>query len=187
VLERGVQVMARLADDLVRLDVAEQQAFALLPVPVDLRAAVRGVVRGMMHVARSAGLQFSTRCTWAPVPVNVDPVRIRQVVGNLLDNAVKYTQPGGVVLIEVCVTDGLARLIVEDTGIGIEAGFLPFVFVRFARQSPDDHDHGGRGVGLHVVKELVEAHGGTVAAESAGPGRGSRFTVSLPLAPPLTA
>jgi signal transduction histidine kinase len=183
VLERGVQVMTRLADDLVQLDVAEHQAFMLMPVPVDLRAAVRGVVRGMMHVARAAGLQLSTRCTWEPVPVNVDPIRIRQVIGNLLDNAVKYTDRGGIVLIEVRVADGRATLTVEDTGIGIEAGFLPFVFVRFARQAPDDHGHGGRGVGLHVVKELVEAHGGTVVAESAGPGRGSRFTVSLPLAP----
>jgi CheY-like chemotaxis protein len=114
--------------------------------------------------------------------VQGDPLRLQQVLANLLSNAVKFTQPGGSVTIEVRRNDFAVNLKVTDTGVGIAPEVLPFVFDRFRQaDASSTRVHGGLGLGLAIVRHLVERHGGTVGAHSAGPGSGATFTVSLPV------
>ena len=109
---------------------------------------------------------------------SVDPVRVREILGNLVANAVRHTPAGGSVTVEVGTDGGEALLVVRDTGEGIAAADLPRVFDRFHRRA----DSGGSGLGLAIVRDLAAAHGGSVAVESDGvPGRGSTFRVRLPL------
>src|SRR6185295_3283149 len=118
----------------------------------------------------------------ASVRVEGDPGRLQQVVWNLATNAVKFTPRGGRVEIALEPMGTRARLTVRDTGEGISAAFLPHVFDRFRQaDSTSTRRHGGLGLGLAIVRALVERHGGTVTADSAGPGRGAVFTVELPL------
>src|SRR5204862_2013599 len=111
-----------------------------------------------------------------------DGGRLQQVVWNLLSNAIKFTPEGGGVEIRVGLADGRAQIVVSDTGRGIGPDFLPFVFERFRQaDSAITRTHGGLGLGLAIVRALVELHGGTVRAESPGEGLGAVFTVELPL------
>jgi heavy metal sensor kinase len=120
------------------------------------------------------------------VSVDGDRARIKQVVVNLLDNAIKYTPPGGTINLNVRASDGKAVLEVVDTGMGIPAGALPHIFERFYRvDQARSRDAGGAGLGLAIVKSICAAHGGRVEVESAE-GKGSRFRVELPLASPVT-
>ncbi len=114
------------------------------------------------------------------VSVMGDASRLQQIVGNLLTNAIKFTPSGGCVTIALERDDRSARIIVSDTGTGISADFLPHVFERF-RQGEGARGQGGLGLGLAIVRRLVELHGGTVQAYSAGDGKGAVFTVTLPL------
>ena len=112
-----------------------------------------------------------------------DPVRLQQVLWNLLQNAVKFTPEGGRVTARLQRAGNEARLSIEDTGQGLEPGLLPNLFQMFRQaDSRANLRHGGLGIGLALVRQLVELHGGRVEAESEGPGRGARFTVWLPLA-----
>jgi len=111
-----------------------------------------------------------------------DGGRLQQVVWNLLSNAIKFTPEGGGVEIRVGLADGRAEIVVSDTGRGIRPDFLPSVFERFRQaDSATTRTHGGLGLGLAIVRQLVELHGGTVRAESPGEGQGATFTVSLPI------
>jgi len=115
--------------------------------------------------------------------VKGDPNRLRQVIWNLLSNAIKFTQRGGSVNIDLTCIESIAQLKVRDTGEGISADFLPYVFDRFRQaEASISRKQGGLGLGLAVVRHLVELHGGSISAESEGLGRGSVFTVDLPLA-----
>ena len=119
--------------------------------------------------------------------VHGDPVRLEQVLVNLLTNACKYTDPGGHVTVELSQGDGVAQLRVCDDGIGIEPDTIAHVFDLFSQARRGlDRSQGGLGVGLTVARRLVELHGGTIQASSAGPGRGAEFAVTLPLAVPAT-
>jgi CheY-like chemotaxis protein len=114
--------------------------------------------------------------------VRGDPDRLRQVVENILGNALKFTPPGGSVTVRLVGGDS-ARLIVSDTGVGIDADFLPHIFERFRQaDSTGGRAHAGLGLGLAIVRHLVELHGGQVSAESSGAGQGATFTVVLPIA-----
>jgi CheY-like chemotaxis protein len=114
-----------------------------------------------------------------------DPDRLQQVVWNLLSNAVKFTQAGGHVDVRTDRSAGYSRLLVIDDGPGISPKFLPFVFDRFRQaDATSTRQHGGLGIGLTIVRHIVELHGGRVMADSAGEGRGAIFTVELPVAPP---
>src|SRR5262249_25334293 len=112
-----------------------------------------------------------------------DANRLRQVIWNLLSNAIKFTQRGGTVYIDLNCVDIVVQLTVSDTGDGISADFLPYVFDRFRQaEGSISRKQGGLGLGLAVVRHLVELHGGSVRAESPGLGEGSTFTVDLPMA-----
>src|SRR5581483_5426962 len=111
-----------------------------------------------------------------------DAQRLEQVVWNLLSNAIKFTRSHGHVAVTLDVVDGRARLRVADDGIGIAPDFLPHIFERFSQEDRAlSRAHGGLGLGLSIVRYIVEGHGGTIAADSAGSGRGATFTVTIPL------
>ena len=131
--------------------------------------------------AAAKQIEVQTSMTDAPLIVQGSPVRLQQVIWNLLTNAIKFTEPGGRVSIGVEGSEGEAHVHVEDTGVGIAPEFLPYVFDRF-RQADGSTTrlHGGLGLGLAIVRALVRLHGGTVSVESDGLGRGSRFTFTLP-------
>jgi signal transduction histidine kinase len=133
---------------------------------------------------QAAAKRQALSVTEAEAPVMADPARLRQVLRNLIGNAVKYTPEGGRIEVLVSQPDGLAQLQVRDTGLGIPSGDLPYIFDKFYRvQAEDRQGIEGSGLGLAIVKAIVDQHAGTVAVESEV-GQGTCFTVSLPLATP---
>lgn len=148
---------------------------------VDARSVVEAVVESARPAAEAKGLRLETSLD--PMPLFVcDKGRLRQIVWNVLSNALKFTPKGGEVRVRLCQVDGNAEIIVSDTGIGIDPAFLPHVFERFTQaDSSATREHGGLGLGMAIVHHLVELHGGTVDAESPGENQGATFTVRLPL------
>jgi signal transduction histidine kinase len=183
VIERQVRQMAQLMNDLQDVARAAAGKIALEPRRLDLEELVwrpldaLRVARRLEHHALTFDLQ--------PAWVDADPVRIEQVVVNLVGNAAKYTPAGGSIEIVVRADDAAARLEVHDDGLGIAPELLPQVFDLFVQgDGTAGRRQGGMGLGLSLVKRLVELHGGTVQAASEGPNRGSRFVVRLPSASP---
>ncbi len=187
VIDRSLQILSRLAADLEMLTDVRVSELPMSPGPLDLRDVVLATIGLVTQEAAIKGVILDAAVPPAPVPVVGDPVRLAQVIANLVGNAVKFTDPAGTVLVELQSVDDRARLVVRDSGAGIGPEFLPHVFEKFAREAPGDGAHRGRGLGLHVVKHLVHQHHGTIEAYSAGPGCGSRFVVTLPLAETLAA
>ncbi|HYO43244.1 MAG TPA: HAMP domain-containing sensor histidine kinase [Candidatus Limnocylindrales bacterium] len=169
-------VMGRLVDDLRTLSLADAGALTLHREPADLPAIARQAVAAQGPIAAAKGVALEVTGDGRLV-TSVDPVRMREIVTNLVANALRHTASGGRVEVDVRADAGEALIIVRDTGEGIAAGDLPHVFDRFKRGA----DTGGSGLGLAIVRDLAEAHGGTVTAASEGiPGRGATFRVSLP-------
>ena len=181
VIERNAQAQARLVEDLLDLSSIVTGRLRLRVEPVDLGAVALSALDAVRPAAeaRQVGLQtdIAPEARWVPG----DPDRLRQIVWNLLANAVKFTSAGGCVSLVLAVAGNGLELRVTDTGRGIEPEFLGRVFERFT-QARDEEMRGvrGLGLGLAIVRELVEAHGGTVEAESDGPGTGATFVVTLP-------
>ena len=170
-------VMDRLLDDLRTLSLAEAGALPLHREPVDLRALAGEVVAALRPRAEAGQVTLAASGD-AELVTSVDPVRVREILGNLVGNALRHTPPGGHVTVDVHASDADAVLAVIDDGEGIAADELGRVFDRFHRRA----DSGGSGLGLAIVRDLAAAHGGTVGVASAGvPGSGSVFTVRLPL------
>lgn len=145
----------------------------------DLAEDVRDAVRSMQDRCVSAGVTLRTE-DMTSAPAQRDREAIHQILHNLLDNAVKHTNPGGTITVALTRNGAMARLSITDDGIGILSQDLPHVFERFYRGHGEDH-RGGTGIGLYLVRELVSSHGGTVAVHSDGAGTGSRFEINLPL------
>jgi signal transduction histidine kinase len=183
VIERNAAAQRQLIDDL--LDVARVTSGTLRVEarPVHLREVVTAAIESVRPQAASKGLRIEASLGAEFALVTGDAGRLEQVVMNLLSNAVKFTPDGGAIKVHLDASASEARLVVSDTGRGIDAEFLPHVFDRF-RQSGGMGTlrRTGLGLGLAIVRHLVELHGGTVRAESAGAGSGSAFTVRLPLA-----
>jgi len=172
--------LARLLDDLSALAEAERPGLLLDAVPADLAAIAGAQTAAFASAFADKGIALSS--VLHPAIVDGDPKRLEQIVVNLLSNALRYTDAGGSVRVAVRRDGADALLEVADTGIGIAAEDLPRVFTRFWRgEKSRSRDTGGAGIGLSIVKELVQAHGGRVAVESV-PGEGSVFRVELPLA-----
>jgi two-component system sensor histidine kinase BaeS len=171
--------LARLLDDLSALAEAERPGLLLDAHPVDLAAIAGSQTAAFAGAFTDKGVDLSSDLQ--PGIVDGDPRRLEQIAVNLLSNALRYTDAGGSVRVVVRGDGDQVLLQVADTGIGISAEDLPRVFTRFWRgEKSRSRDTGGAGIGLSIVKELVEAHGGTVSVEST-PGRGSVFRVALPL------
>jgi two-component system CheB/CheR fusion protein len=150
--------------------------------PVDLCAIVKAAVEVATAAAQAKSIRLDVVLDESIAPVAGDPSRLHQVVSNLLVNAIKFTADGGQVRVSLDSADGGARIKVSDTGTGIEPGFLPHVFDRFSQEdNSNTRAHTGLGLGLAIVRHLVEQHGGRVLAESPGTGKGATFTVTLPI------
>ncbi len=179
-VEGATRQVQCLTDDLLCLFQAAQPTFQLHRRPLNLAAVAHAAVERYRASLESEGLQLALHSRDKPVWVFADPVRLEFVVGNLLDNAAKYTEPGGRVTVSVEEAGSEAVLRVQDTGIGITPDVLPFVFDAFVREGVSaGRPTEGSGVGLALVRTLVELHGGRVEASSAGRGRGSQFVVRL--------
>jgi len=183
VLERQIDHMVRLVDDLLEVSRITRGAIRLQMQRVDMAAVVGQAIDTARPLIQAARHQLSVQLPPAPLPVDVDPVRFAQIVGNLINNAAKYTEPGGHIWVSAARRDEQALVSVRDDGIGIQPAMLSRIFEMFTQI---DRDHkmaqGGLGIGLALVKRLVEMHGGQVLASSAGLGQGSEFCVSVPLA-----
>jgi signal transduction histidine kinase/ActR/RegA family two-component response regulator len=186
IIERNARQQAELIDDLLDISRIITGKLQLELRPLDFAAIVSTVGESLRPGAEAKGVSLQIS-TGAKATVKGDPDRLRQTVWNLLSNALKFTPAGGAVIVELTCDQQQVRLSVRDTGIGISAEFLPRVFDRFQQaDSSTTRAHSGVGLGLAIVRELVELHGGTVQAHSAGLGMGAVFTVSLPVASEIT-
>ena len=180
-----VERLAKIVETLFalsRLDAGEAQAES---VRFDLAQLVTSTAEQMCLLAEDKHITVTCRAD-GEVPVEGDRARLKQVVVNLLDNAIKYTPANGRINLRTSIHDGRALLEIEDTGIGIPADALPRVFERFFRvDKARARAMGGAGIGLSIVKAICAAHGGQVAVASVE-GQGTRFKVTLPLAPAAT-
>lgn len=185
-IERNAEAQAQVISDILDLSRMVGAKFRLNVRPLQLAPIAAAALEPLMPAATAKALKVQTVLDPAAGLVVGDPDRLRQVVWNLAANAVKFTPRGGRVTVRVeRIPHGDVRLVVEDTGEGIAADFLPHVFERFRQgDASNTRSHGGLGLGLAVVRHLVELHGGTIEARSEGEGRGAAFTVVLPLADP---
>jgi len=183
IIERSARTLERIIEDLLHASRIAAGGLMLTPQLIDLASVVRVALDTASGDAAIKGLTLRSALPEAPVWVTGDPGRLQQAVSNLLSNAIKFTPAGGDIELLLDTTDGQARLRVTDTGEGMSASFLPFAFERFRQQdSTSTRAHHGLGLGLYVVRHVIDHHGGVVSAESPGPGRGSTFTVLLPFA-----
>jgi two-component system CheB/CheR fusion protein len=180
ILKRNALAQARLVRDLLDLSRLHIGKLSLNLEVVSLMTVLNNAVETVKHDAAAKKMRFSFDTPEEVVFVDGDPLRLEQVFWNLLNNAVKFTPDGGLITIRQSLESGRVRLIVEDTGPGIEPEFLPHVFEMFRQaDASNSRPHSGMGIGLALVRQLIGLHGGTVAVESVV-GQGSRFTVELP-------
>lgn len=180
---RNARAQQQIIDDILDVSRIITGKLHLEMREINLRASLEAAVDAVRPAASGKGIQLETDFIDSDETVKCDPDRIQQVVWNLLTNAVKFTPAGG--RIKISLTHEAAafmKITVSDTGIGINQNFLPYVFDRFRQaHGTSTRKHGGLGLGLSLVRHLVEMHGGTVTAESKGEGQGSTFTLLLPL------
>jgi PAS domain S-box-containing protein len=194
VVERNAKAQLRIIEDLLDSSRIVTGKLRIEPGPVDLTPALEAALATVRSAAEAKGITLVANFGPSPEQVLGDSTRLQQVVWNLLSNAIKFTPEGGRVELRMEGAADNVRVTVTDTGKGIEPEFLPFVFDRFRQADPSSARHyGGLGLGLSLVKHLVELHGGMITAASEGLGRGATFTVTLPrrymefIAPPLPA
>ena len=184
-----INLMTELVESLLTLARADEGRLPLALEDCDLRTMVEEAAETASMLAEPAGLTVETAIPDNPVPLYADRNRIRQLLLNLVTNAVKYTPAGGQVSLGLVDQDSNLVVTVSDTGIGIAAGDLPHIFDRFWRADPARSRAGerpGTGLGLAITKWVAEAHGGTISVQSR-PGRGTQFTVTLPRTPPAVS
>jgi PAS domain S-box-containing protein len=180
-IQRNAQAQAQIVDDILEVARGVAGNVRLEIVPLDL---VEVAQRGVDGIAPTAAVKQIVIDVSAhePVPISGDPLRLQQVLGNILSNAVKFTPRGGAVRVDARAVHGDAELRVTDTGIGISPAFLPHVFDKFRQADASfTRTYGGLGIGLAIARHLIELHGGTVEAHSDGEGKGAMFIVRLPL------
>nr|RNJ68704.1 MAG: hybrid sensor histidine kinase/response regulator [Leptolyngbya sp. IPPAS B-1204] len=195
VIERNAQMQSQLINDLLDISRILRGKLSLDPKPVDLVATIQAAMETVRLAAEAKAIQIHTQLAPDVGAVSGDAGRLQQVVWNLLSNAVKFTPEGGRVEVRLeregegeagsaSPSSSYARITITDTGKGIAPDFLPYVFDHFRQESSaTTRRFGGLGLGLAIVRYLVELHGGTVQADSAGEGQGATFTVRLPLMP----
>ncbi|KFI05636.1 response regulator [Massilia sp. BSC265] len=184
IIQRQSQHLSRIVDDLLDLSRAMSGKILLSRKPTDLSNLVSGCLETLRATGRTAGYRFSVDL--APNWVDGDPTRLEQITTNLLDNALKYTPTGGSIDVKVAQSSDDVLLTVRDTGVGIPEELLPHVFDVFVQGAISiDRSQGGLGIGLSLVRRLVELHGGSVSAHSEGSGNGSTFMIRLPRTEPV--
>ncbi|MBD2196548.1 MULTISPECIES: ATP-binding protein [Calothrix] len=180
-IERNAKLQVQLIDDLLDISRIIRGKLVLNAVPLDLGKVVLSALETVRLAVEAKSLKIHTHIT-PMVSVIGDATRLQQIVWNLLTNAVKFTPSGGKITVNLTCVGNQAQIQVQDTGKGISAEFLPFVFEHFQQQDGSTtRQFGGLGLGLAIARQLVELHGGTVAVDSPGEGQGATFTVQIPL------
>src|SRR5215212_2063061 len=183
-IERNARAQAQLIDDLLDVSRIVTGKLRMDVRPVDPNSFIDAAVEAVRPAAEARGVRLQKVIDTGPVSIPGDPVRLQQVVWNLLSNAIKFTPRGGRVQIRSERVNSHLEIVVSDTGQGIAPDFLPHVFDRFRQaDQKTSRQHGGMGLGLSIVRHLVELHGGSVSAISEGEGQGATFTVMLPISP----
>jgi signal transduction histidine kinase len=181
IVKRQVWRAVRLVDDLFDVCAVSRGTLSVRKELVDLASVIANVTETTAHVIEGRGHRLTVTLPSGPVPLLADPLRLEQVITNLLVNAAKFTEPGGHIRLCAGMEPGQVVVRVRDSGRGIDAELLPRVFDLFRRgQAHQDDEPDGLGLGLALVKSLVGLHGGTIEASSDGPGTGSEFVVRLP-------
>ena len=181
-INRSAQFLLALISDLLDLSRFEEGRTRLEPELVDLGPLVAGAVEPVSVMAEAKGIAMTVETPSEPTPVRVDPMRMRQVLWNLVHNAVKFTPKGGRIRVEASADEAGAVFSVVDNGVGVDAKDLPFIFERFRQvDGSATRAYRGMGIGLALAKAYVELHGGTIAVESQ-PGKGTAFHVRIPRA-----
>ena len=184
VLDRNGTMLRRLVDDLLDVSRITLGQVNLDIQPVQLDTLVASAIHNLQPSAQAKGLTLRTDIPPTLPALSGDPVRLQQVVWNVLTNAVKFTEAGGTITVGITVDERDLVLTVNDSGVGIDGAFLPHVFEMFRQaEGTMSRRYGGLGLGLSIVRRLVELHGGRVTAESDGPGKGSTFTIRIPHGP----
>ena len=183
IIERQVGHLSHLVDDLLEISTAGKGTMRLQPALIDLRPVVQRSVEAVMSAHAHRNHLVTVTIPATPVWIDADVIRLEQVLVNLLSNAANYTPDRGNIMVTVDRSSDRAELRVRDSGIGIAPEMLTSVFDLFTRgEGAQGMSRNGLGIGLNIVKRIVELHGGSVVARSDGPGTGSEFVVSLPLA-----
>jgi two-component system CheB/CheR fusion protein len=181
VIQRSAEAQAQLLNDLLEISRIASGKMRLQQTRRSLAEVIRQAVEAMLPGASQRGVALEMEAAQDPFDIAFDPDRIRQVVSNLLTNAVKFTPAGGRIDVKLSRVDNFAEIRVTDTGHGIDPGFLPYIFTPFSQADYSmTRNYGGLGLGLAICKELVELHGGTIEAQSEGFGRGATIVVRLP-------
>jgi len=187
-IERNARSQSQLIDDLLDVSRIITGKLMLDFRPVELSSIIEASVDTVRPMAEAKSIRVQPQLRTSHCVVSGDPARLQQVVWNLFSNAVKFTPEGGSIEVGLTCDERRVELEVSDTGQGINQDFLPYIFDRFRQaDGTTTRKHGGLGLGLAIVRHLVELHGGTIRAHSDGDGRGATFTLSLPLASVLTA
>jgi signal transduction histidine kinase/ActR/RegA family two-component response regulator len=183
-IERNARAQAQIVEDLLEMSRIISGKLRLDVQRIDLRPVIDTAVQSVKPAAEAKNIQLLTTIDHRTQPIVGDPARLQQILWNLLSNAIKFTPRDGRVDVVLARIDSHAELTVRDTGQGIRREFLPFLFDRFRQaDASTTRQHRGMGLGLSIVKSLVEMHGGTITAYSEGEGHGATFTISLPLSP----
>jgi signal transduction histidine kinase len=184
VIDRNAQLQAQLIEDILDVSRIIGGGLQIDLHPVDVVAVIAAALDAVRPAADAKRVTLSFPASGSPRVVHGDAKRLEQIVWNLLVNAVKFTETGGWVAVDLIdAGPGLVQIRVSDNGMGIDPRFLPHVFERFRQADGSaSRRHGGLGLGLAIVRHLVELHGGTVRAESQGIGTGATFTIELPTA-----
>jgi signal transduction histidine kinase/CheY-like chemotaxis protein len=182
-IERNAKLQAQLIEDLLDISRIVSGKIYLDLYPSNLAPIIKAATDAMRPTAEAKEISLVASLGSGDRPVLIDPDRIQQVIVNLLSNSIKFTRPGGRVEVRLEQAESEAMISVSDTGIGISPDFMPHVFERFRQADGSSaRKHGGLGLGLSIVRRLVELHGGSVIVESSGEGQGATFRVKLPLA-----
>lgn len=187
IIERNARQQSQLISDLLDISRIIAGKIRLDVQPVDLSLIIEGAIDSIRPAAEAKSLRIERSISRVQGEVTGDPDRLQQVVWNLLTNAVKFTPPGGEVSVGLSATETAVSISIRDSGIGISQEMLPLLFERYRQaDSSSTRRTGGLGLGLSIVKHIIELHGGSVSASSAGPHHGSLFTVNLPLRAPTS-
>ncbi|EDX77313.1 ATPase, histidine kinase-, DNA gyrase B-, and HSP90-like domain protein [Coleofasciculus chthonoplastes PCC 7420] len=183
-ISRNTQSLAQLIEDVLDMSDIITGELTLHVSSVELLPIIERAMASMRAAAEAKALQIEIQLDTEVAPILGDASRLQQIMWNLLSNAVKFTPKGGQIQVRLEQIEDQAQIQVSDTGIGIHAEFLPYVFDRFRQEDGSlTRSHGGIGMGLAIVRYLVELQGGTVWAESPGSGQGATFTVRFPIFP----
>jgi signal transduction histidine kinase/CheY-like chemotaxis protein len=179
---RNAKAQAQIVDDILDVSRIITGNLYLDLHPLELAPVIKNAINVVRPTADAKGIKIDARINSTQAMVSGDANRLQQVIWNLLSNAVKFTNNGGRVTVKLSQTGSTVEITVSDTGQGISHEFMPYVFDRFRQaDSTTTRHHGGLGLGLAIARHLVEIHGGTITAESAGEGRGATFTIKLPV------